>query len=273
IGLNRVRLGQFLGEVFARPPRTPGPPASTDPADPGTSVYGPNEGGSSATRPTARPPAPRPRHRADAAPLKTSSAGSESPRYHGLDALRAATMLWVVVLHAALAYNRVPIPNLIWVVHDPATHSALDVLCWWTLGISSPFFLMSGFFAAEIYQARGPRAFLINRAKRILGPFLAAALTILPATFFVWVAGWIISGQCTPREFLRMKFHARGFQRNLFGPAHLWSLEYLALLLAVLGIGMELGRVLRWRWAGSARCLDRVGRWLASPWRPLLLAV
>src|SRR5207248_492785 len=190
-----------------------------------------------------------------------------------LDALRAATMFWVVVLHAALAYAQVPIPNLIWAVHDPVAHPAFDVLCWWTLGISSPFFLMSGFFAAEIARARGPRAFLVNRLKRIVVPTLAAGLTILPATFFVWVGGWLISGQSTPREFLRMKFHAQGLQRNLFGPAHLWSLEYLAVLLAAFWVLLELRRVLRWRWEGPARCADRVSRWLLSPWRPVLLAV
>jgi glucan biosynthesis protein C len=182
-------------------------------------------------------------------------------------------MLWVVVLHAALAYARIPIPNLIWSVHDRAAHAAFDVLCWWTLGISSPFFLMSGFFAVELYRARGPRVFLWNRLERIVGPFLAAGLTILPATFFVWVGGWLISGQCTPREFLRMKFHAPGLQHNLFGPAHLWSLEYLAALLAAFWILLGLRRVLPWRWEGLSRLADRLGGMLSSPWRPFLLAV
>jgi glucan biosynthesis protein C len=162
---------------------------------------------------------------------------------------------------------------LIWSVRDRAAHAGFDVLCWWTLGISSPFFLMSGFFAVELYWSRGPRFFLWNRLQRIVGPFLAAGLTILPATFFVWVAGWLISGQCTPREFLRMKFHAPGLQHNLFGPAHLWSLEYLAVLLAAFWILLGLRRLLRWRWEGLARLADRLGEVLSSPWRPFLLAV
>ena len=94
----------------------------------------------------------------------------------------------------------------------------MDVLCWWTLGISSPFYLMSGFFAAELVRSRGLWQFVKNRGKRIVGPFVAAGVTILPITFFVWVAGWLISGQCTPREILRMKFHAPGYQDNLYGP-------------------------------------------------------
>ena len=188
--------------------------------------------------------------------------------------MRAATMVWVVVLHAALAYAQVPIPNLIWAVRDPAAHSSFDILCWWALGISSPFFLMSGFFAAEIYVGKGSRGFLENRLKRIVGPFLVGGLFILPATFFVWVGGWLISGQATLREFLRLKFHATGLQRNLYGPAHLWSLEYLAVLLAAFWILHEVKRVLGWRWEGASRGADRVSRLLVvSPWRPFILAV
>jgi len=178
-------------------------------------------------------------------------------------------MVLVVVLHAALAYAVVPIPNLIWAVHDPAKHLAFDLLCWWTLGISSPFYLMSGFFAAGLCEARGLRAFVANRAQKIVGPFLGAGLTILPVTCLVWVSGWLISGECTPREFLRLKFHARGYQRNLYGPAHLWSLEYLALMLAAFWIVVGLRRLLLRRSPGPAAGPG----WLASPWRPVLLAV
>jgi hypothetical protein len=179
----------------------------------------------------------------------------------------------VVVLHAALAYGRIPIPNLIWVVHDPAPNGFFDVLCWWTLGISSPFFLMSGFFAADLYAARGPRAFLVSRAKRIVFPFLVGGSLILPATFFIWVGGWIISGRCSLREFLRMKFHAKGLQHNLYGPAHLWSLEYLIVMLAVFWCLLEMRHLFRWRWDGLSRGAGWIGHRLASQWRPFWLAV
>jgi peptidoglycan/LPS O-acetylase OafA/YrhL len=182
-------------------------------------------------------------------------------------------MCLVVVLHAALAYAVVPIPNLIWAVHDKAAHPAFDLLCWWTLGISSPFYLLSGFFAVALLESRGWRGFVANRAQRIIGPFLAAGLAILPATFFIWVFGWLISGQCTWREFLRMKFHAKGYQQNLYGPAHLWSLEYLAVMLAAFTLFAGLrGRLTQLsprpsRWVGF---FDEI---LASRWRPLVLAV
>src|SRR5207248_8897190 len=111
----RVTLGQFFREVFARPPLARDPHAVD-------------------ARPAQGPPGrAQPRLRADGASVTATPGASRQSRYHGLDALRAATMLWVVVLHAALAYARVPIPNLIWSVHDRAAHPAFDVLCWWTL--------------------------------------------------------------------------------------------------------------------------------------------
>jgi glucans biosynthesis protein C len=208
---------------------------------------------------------------------QSGGSGSQDPRYHGLDALRAVTMALVVVLHAALPYAVMPIPNLIWAVRDPAAHPAFDLLCWWTLGISSPFYLMSGFFAVELVRGRGLRAFIVNRVQRIVGPFLAAGLTILPATFFVWTGGWLISGRCSLKEIERMRFYAKGYQRNLYGPAHLWSLEYLAIMLVVfcliwgvLGLIPPM-RIPKQRVLGSVR--DWLLGRLASPWRPLWLAL
>jgi fatty acid desaturase/peptidoglycan/LPS O-acetylase OafA/YrhL len=247
LGVRRVSLGRYFREVFlARPPA---PERSTTLGTPGG------------------------RLRADAPEPAAGRPGASGPRLHGLDALRASTMFLVVVLHAALAYASVPIPDLIWVVRDPTAGPAFDILCWWALGISSPFFLMSGFFAAQTVEGRGTRALLADRTKRIVGPFVAAGLTILPATFFIWVFGWLVSGQCSPREILRMKFHAKGYQRNLYGPAHLWSLEYLAVMLAAYWVALELRRLVPGRTEALSAAVGWLGRRLASRWRPLLLAL
>jgi peptidoglycan/LPS O-acetylase OafA/YrhL len=182
-------------------------------------------------------------------------------------------MSLVVVLHAALAYAVIPIPNLIWAVHDASAHPVLDLVCWWTLGISSPFYLLSGFFAVALCESRGLRGFLVNRAQRIVGPFLGVGFFVLPATFFIWVSGWLVSGQCTPREFLRMKFHSRGYQENLYGPAHLWSLEYLAIMLAIFAIFVAVRRLSTPRGQRAGRASPWLDRTLASQWRPIYLAV
>jgi glucan biosynthesis protein C len=191
-------------------------------------------------------------------------------RHDGLDALRAGTMLMVVAFHAALAYAPTPIPRLIWACRDPDSHPIMDLFCWWSLGISSPFFLMSGFFAAHLYATRGGGDFLLGRAKRIGVPLLVACVTILPATLCVWIVGWLATGQCTLREVIRLRFHGKGFQENLCGPGHLWSLEYLALML--LGF---------WGWKEITRRFQSpekpdANRWerrLVSPWLPLGAAI
>ena len=236
LGLHRVTLVQFFRDVFrgSRPASAHwlvGRPSHPIDADRSSHRPGPAGLTTTAMTPERAGPGTNPRFRIDASPPAI-----HTPRHRSRGIMAsthcAATMLLVVVLHAALAYSRIPIPNLIWVVRDPAAHWSFDLLSWWTLGISSPFFLMSGFFAADLYAARGPGTFLVNRVKRIVVPFLVGGSIILPATFLVWVAGWMISGQCSLREFLRMRFHARGFQHNLYGPAHLWSLEYLVVMLA-----------------------------------------
>jgi fatty acid desaturase len=262
--LHRVTLFQYTRDVLLKRNRHtdgPRPDRASSPAFSGNARMPKETAGR------------RIRLRADPPQRATDGSHAPGPRYHGLDALRATTMVLVVVLHAALAYTVIPIPNLIWAAHDPDSHLLLDLVCWWTLGISSPFYLMSGFFAAGLIQSRGMRAFLVNRANRIVGPFVAAGLIILPATFFVWVSGWLITGQCTQREFLRMKFHAQGYQHNLYGPAHLWSLEYLAVMLGAFWIVVGLRRTLLRRSSGPAAAAGWLVDRLASPWRPLLLAV
>ncbi len=202
-----------------------------------------------------------------------ASEHSGDVRYHGLDALRAATMLVVVAIHAALAYTVFPIPDLVWLVRDPSAHRTFDLFCWWSLGISSPFYLMSGFFARELYRAHGSGAFVVNRVLRIVVPFVAAGLIVFPATFLVWSAGWMASGQCTFTEFRRMRFLDPEMQRNLYGPIHLWSLEFLAIFLAAFWIAIELRRARGSPGSSVSGWLDRAGELIASPWRPLLLAL
>jgi peptidoglycan/LPS O-acetylase OafA/YrhL len=215
----------------------------------------------------------RPRRAAGAYPLAESGA-----RLHALDALRGGSLFLVVSLHAALAYTRDDVPRLLWGVREPSPHVGFDLFCWWAMGVSLPvFFLIAGFFAAELARARGLRGFAANRAERIGLPFAVAMPTVLPATFLSWSAGWLVTGRCTFREVRRMKFHAPGLKADLYGRAHLWFLEYLILMLLAFAAA-------RWVWGAAARRGWRVDRtsevfggWLdrrlASPWRPLWLAL
>lgn len=86
-------------------------------------------------------------------------------------------MLLGVVLHAALAYVGTP-----WIVVDQAASPWLGWIVPAIHGFRMPlFFLISGFFTAMLWQRRGAKAMLAQRAKRIGLPLLLGMATIVPA--------------------------------------------------------------------------------------------
>ncbi len=79
-------------------------------------------------------------------------------RLPAFDALRAAAMLAVVSLHAAIPYMTLRLPDLAWHVYDPASHPFFDRLFLWIQGFAMPvFFTLSGFFAQELYGFLGEK--------------------------------------------------------------------------------------------------------------------
>ena len=244
-------------------------------------------------------------------PRRGPGAGRPStarPRYPEFDALRGTAILLVVTLHAALAYTRLDIPRLLWGVRDPAPHPAFDLFSWWAMGVSVPlFFAISGYFAAEVEGRRGPVEFLRGRFRRVVVPMLAVAPVLLPLCFFAWSGGWLASGRATPHEWWRMRFLDPAIMADLYGPAHLWFLEYLIPMLAAFGswrkgrLDREAARAkiradlasrerkvqagrggrrkkIRADLAGrtparSAEADEQGSRWLLAPWAPLALAL
>jgi peptidoglycan/LPS O-acetylase OafA/YrhL len=175
-------------------------------------------------------------------------------------------MLLVVVAHAALAYVELRIPRLLWAVRDPARSWVFDALFWASVSVAMPaFFCLSGLFAAKIIAERGPGGFARDRARRIGMPFLAALVTVLPLSLVAWSAGWLRSGRCTWPQLRNMRFLDPVIRSELIGPAHLWYLEYLIVLLALFGLAR------RWRRRGSG--LEVGGGWLLHPLAPLAAAV
>jgi len=152
-------------------------------------------------------------------------------------------MIGVVVLHAAMAYIRVPLPHLPWLVSEPAPTIGFDLLCWWLLGVSMPiFFALGGFSAEAILVKRGLRGFIADRAARLGVPFVAALALVAIPTLLVWAYGWYVSGRCSAEGFLsidiflNVNFSDPELSENSFGPAHLWFLEYLLIFLAVFAV-------------------------------------
>src|SRR3954454_11165015 len=102
-------------------------------------------------------------------------AGGGGPAQMGnaLEVLRVATTFFVVLYHAGLAYLSTPMRLTLWAAYDANSHVGFDYLVYWVNGFAMPvFFLANGVSAPAACEARGPRVFLTQRARRLLRPLL-----------------------------------------------------------------------------------------------------
>ncbi len=177
------------------------------------------------------------------------TAAQPSPRYHDLDALRAAAMLLGIVLHAALFL----VPDA-WGVLDEKASDELpygDVVSA-IHGFRMPvFFLMSGFFTAMLWQRRGLAGMLRQRLLRVGLPLLAGCFTIIPLTAWVWVV--------TTDYDLAKDFPAGASNVDMVIGVwlfawledfqHLWFLWHLLWLVGLFALLARLGLTFTHRWA------------------------
>ena len=190
-----------------------------------------------------------------------------SDRVAALDALRVASMVAVVALHASAAYMTVRIPGLIWLVNEPAGSEFVQQFAWWSYGATMPaFFTLAGYAAAAVLEVKGTRGYALDRARRIGLPFLAAIPAILIPTVLVWMLGLYLAGRCEVAELLSLNFADGQIQANRFGPAHLWFLAYLIPMLALVGVVQSWCRE-------RPRSLHGVLSHFCSPLTPLMLAI
>ena len=156
---------------------------------------------------------------------------TETQRYPAFDALRAIAMELGLVLHAAVPYTQGCPPS--WVVCDPSRSGLFDLANTLIHAARMPvFFLMSGFFAALLWERVGPGAFVLHRLRRIALPFGVATLVLVPLTRAVWIWGAFarpvdpVVGNFSAS--LAAHFREKGAEvyETIW---HLWFLEYLAI--------------------------------------------
>ena len=182
-------------------------------------------------------------------------------RYHALDAMRASMMLLGIYLHVVLGYanighwafieshpSRVLLPSLVFIhaFRMPA------------------FFAMAGFFGALLWTQRGPAAFVSNRARRVLLPFVLFWIVIYALMTALGVVR-VFGIRQLPHAFLSAiaSRHPR--------PMYLWFLEYLALLYVVCGVVAWSAEWWPTRWKDR---LHNAFRWaLKQPFAPALFAL
>ena len=201
---------------------------------------------------------------------QTASSTASQTRLHGFDALRAMAAVLVIMLHAGTPYAFHPMPGLVWPTHDAAPSPVVDAVFWWIECFVMPlFFVISGFFAAQLLGKLGPGDFVRHRTKRLLLPLLAGVLVILPFEIYIWALGWVVDGKFPFKSMLTLKFNEQ-IDANLWGTSHLWFLQYLFLYCAVLSAvqGTRLGKRI-----AHASSSSSAARLLQSTWKPLVLAI
>ena len=160
-------------------------------------------------------------------------AGTNTTRFHDLDALRGFAMLLGILLHAGAFL----VPLEFWPVHEAwAWETAPEAnLYAWILsvihGFRMPlFFLLSGFFTAMLWQSRGLQRLWRHRLQRLGVPLLAGMFTVVPAIV------WLDTADFTPLDWSLAW---------LGGLHHLWFLWYLLLLAATFIAAVRLGLTFR----------------------------
>ncbi len=111
------------------------------------------------------------------------------------------------------------------------------------------FFLVSGFFTAMLWHKRGALSLLRHRARRVLSPFLASVVVVIPFTSWGFRTGRSLAGQAPGEapEYLSTLLHV--FDLRL---THLWFLWMLWVLVCGFVIAVGIGHVIKRvapRWA------------------------
>ena len=179
---------------------------------------------------------------ADVLPLVAAARrGDPAPaRLPGFERVRAGAMLLVVAFHAALPYASAELPGLLWAVpvHGEVGRPAgvlADPLFWAAEAVIMPlFFGMSGWFSGSLGSRKSSEEFVAGRVRRVLVPLCVGVVTVVGLSLVIWSVGFPLTDRATWREFRRFNFPGP-IRDTLWGPAHLWYLEYLFLLGDVAG--------------------------------------
>lgn len=147
-------------------------------------------------------------------------------RLHSLDALRAVALLLGVVLHGTMSYMPT-LASVGWPIVDASRSEFLGFIFFLThIFRMTVFFVIAGFFAHLLFHRHGARAFIRDRAKRVLVPTVFGWIVLVPAVIAIFV--WAASNSGTPLQPPPQSSSA--FAVPLI---HLWFLYLLAIFYAV----------------------------------------
>lgn len=182
-----------------------------------------------------------------------------TPRQHGLDAVRGLALTLGVVLHGAMAF--LPGPQL-WLLADLSRSTTLSVTFFVIhMARMTVFFLLAGFFGRMVMRRDGWVSFARQRLLRIGVPMLLA----WPFVFGSIVAVMVVTAPPGAGR-------GPGLSAESFPLTHLWFL-YLLLILYAATMLVRAVVVATDRGGSLRRFVDVGMRGLLAPWAPLLLAL
>ncbi len=192
----------------------------------------------------------------------SSTSGTQTQRYHGLDGLRGFAMLLGIVLHGSLPYfSRINGFEFVWPADDDQSvllALVFDFIHTWRM---PTFFLMAGFFAHLVLERRSTSVFILDRLKRIGLPLLMFGAVMAVIVPVIWVYGR--RGEVSLEIVRGILEYRQDLDSSGELVAHLWFLYYLlvmyATLMALRWLG-GLGRV--WPVVGAG--VLRIGAYLGN---------
>ncbi|MBN8810590.1 MULTISPECIES: acyltransferase family protein [Sphingomonas] len=146
----------------------------------------------------------------------TFRAPEERARRHDLDALRAVFLLFGIPYHAALTVRPGP-----WIANmHERSRDFIQLADYLHLFRMPGFYMIAGYFAAMLLQRRPVASYLPSRLHRLVPPFLAGTLLLVPAMHFLLL---VETGH--PQPLVRWWEIMTWAERNPF--EHLWFVQVL----------------------------------------------
>jgi len=155
---------------------------------------------------------------------------SSTDRLHALDAVRGFALIAGVFFHATSSYVE-NFPQLLWPMREPSSTTLALVFFVTHMFRMSLFFMIAGFFGRMLIERKGTRAFIRDRAQRILLPLVVGLPVILLLFGALGGLGFLLGGMSWP-DLLRLQARQQQAQSGAPGGfpwAHLWFLYYLLL--------------------------------------------
>lgn len=168
------------------------------------------------------------------------AAANVHPRIHFLDHFRDMLIVSVLLWHASVIYGGHVRSR--WFFQDQETGTLFDIAVFTTeLFLIPLLFYLAGHFAVASIARHGARRFLIDKAKRLMIPFVFGVVFLVPINFYLnrCASGTVSTGY--------LRYWLATFFTTDLGPAHLWYLYVLFFFCAVHAAVWSLHRV--WRGA------------------------